>query len=324
MILGLLRRGHLLSTLRRWAAVAATICAVGPAFAAEVQFPLGGQLGLVPPPDLRLDGTAPGFRDPDHNVTMLILELPPGAYEAVRSQMITENAKKNGIAVDHRETLLTGLGALLVSVGDDATHHERKWMVLGVMPRFTALITVEIPDAAKALYPDEKIRDALMTLAVRAPPVEEQLGLLPFRVTNLAGFRVAAVLNRNVVILNKGRPDDPHAAEQPRVLIGLGQSESTSSPSDWPRLAEIAFAKLPGLIDQRITASEKIRIDGTPAYEIRAVATDATRGTPLVIVQWLRFGAGAFVQIVGVTTKENWERDFPSFRAVRDGVLPRS
>ena len=323
MIVRLLRRGHLPSTLRRWAAVAATLCAVAPAFAAEVQFPLGGQLGLVPPPGLRIDGAAPGFRDPDHNVTMLILELPPSAYEVVRSQMITENAKKNGIAVDHRETLLTGLGAFLVSVGDDAARHERKWMVLGVLPRFTALITVEIPDAAKALYPDDKIRDALQTLAVRAPPVEEQLGLLPFKVTNLAGYRVAAVLNRNVVILNKGSPDDANIAEQPRVLIGIGQSETTS-PADWPRLAEIAFAKLPGLIEQRITGSEKIRIDGTPAYELRALAKDAAQGTPLAIVQWLRFGAGAFVQIVGVTAKQNWERDFPSFRAVRDGVQPRS
>jgi hypothetical protein len=57
---------------------------------------------------------------------------------------------------------------------------------------------------------------------------------------------------------------------------------------------------------------------------MRATAKDAANGAPVMIVQWLRFGAGAFVQIVGVTAKDNWERDFPIFRAVRDGIQPRS
>jgi hypothetical protein len=92
---------------------------------------------------------------------------------------------------------------------------------------------------------------------------------------------------------------------------------------DWPRLAELAFASLPGYVERRVTVAEPIRIDNAPGYEIRAEARDATTGAPVVMVQWLRFGSTAFVQILGITTKANWDRDFPQFRAVRDGIQPK-
>src|SRR5262249_839689 len=67
----------------------------------------------------------------------------------------------------------------------------RKWIFVAGSSALTALVTVQIPDAAKALYPDAAIRAALTTLAIRdSVPVDEQLGLLPFKVNDLAGFRV--------------------------------------------------------------------------------------------------------------------------------------
>lgn len=316
----ILRAGALLRAL---AAGLVVLAWAAPAGATDVQFPLGSRVGLVPPPGLVRQGAAPGFHDADHHVTLMMLELPPPAYEVVRSQMITENAKKNGIILDRRETLLTDAGALLLSAGEDTARGERKWMALGAMPGFVLLITAEIPDSAKALYPDESIHAALKTLTLRPPPVDEQLGLLPFKVTNLGGFRIAAVVNRQAVILTSGDPAKPHSSEQSHIMIGIGPSRP-ASPNDWPRIAEIAFGSVPGFVEQRITTSEPIRIDGTPAYELRATAKDAVTGQPVMIVQWLRFGASAFMQIVGVAAKENWERDFPNFRAVRDGVRPKS
>jgi len=51
------------------------------------------------------------------------------------------------------------------------------------------------PDDAATLYPDSAIRAALSSVAIRASvPVEEQLGLLPFRVGDLAQFRIGGVI----------------------------------------------------------------------------------------------------------------------------------
>jgi hypothetical protein len=309
--------------LRRLAAgVVAIGCIIGTAHAADVQFPVGSSLGLVPPAGLHLDGTFPGFRDADNGVSMMLLELPPPAYESIRGSLSTQEAKQRGVLVDVRETMFTDAGAALVSAGEETKAHQRMWMMLAQMPRFTALVTVQIPDKAKALYPDAAIQASLKTLALRPPPIDEQLGLLPFRLTDLGGFRVVAIVNRNAVVLTKGARDTIHALDQPHIVIGIGTSGSATQ-REWPRVAEVAFESFPGFVERKITAAEMIKVDGMPAYEIRAEAKDAVTGAPLVIVQWLRFGAGSFVQIIGITSKENWSRDFPQFRAVRDGIQPK-
>lgn len=309
-----------------WRLVAAGLiglCAAAAAPAAEAQFPIGDHLGLAPPPGMRLEKGKPGFRDPDSNATILLLELPTRAYQAIRSELTTSKAKEHGIVVDRQETLFTDAGAMILSAGEDTAHKERKWMLLGLYPGFTALVTVEIPDAAKGRYPDAAIRAALATLSLRAVPIAEQLTLLPFKLTDLAGFRVVAVMNRSAIVLTDGEHDAIHAAGQPHVLIGIGPTRTVPS-SDWPRLAEVMFTNVPGFTDKQITDSEMIRIDGVPAYEVRGETKDAMTGASLQMVQWLRFGAGALLQIVGITSKANWTRDFPRFRAVRDGIKPNS
>ena len=85
----------------------------------------------------------------------------------------------------------------------------------------------------------------------------------------------------------------------------------------------MVFAQIPGFTNRRMTVSEMLRISGQPIHELRAEAQDAKTGTPVTMVQWLRFGQNAFLQVIGVTKKDNWSRDFPKFRAVRDGIQPK-
>ncbi|MPZ58619.1 MAG: hypothetical protein GEU91_19445 [Rhizobiales bacterium] len=310
--------------LIRWVAAAtvAGACGAFPAIAAEVQYPVGSSIGLAPPPGLRLGGTAPGFHDPDNKVSILMLELPRSAYVPVESSMTTAAAKDRGIVVDRRETLFTEAGTAVLSAGDDTRENMRRWMLVALLPKFTALVSVQIPDAARDLYPDEAIRTALASLTTRATPIGEQLGLLPYRVEDLAGFRVVTVLNRSTVILTDGPRDDLHAVEQPHVVIGIAPG-GAGQTNDRTRLAQAAFNNLPGFADRRVTASEMIRVEGHPAHEIRADARDAMTGAPVMVVQWLRFGQNAYMHIVGVTLKDNWGRDFPRFRTVRDGIRPK-
>ena len=307
---------------RRLAAAAlALACGVFPAVADEIQYPVGSSIGLKPPPGLRLSGTAPGFHDPDNKVSMLLLELPRAAYMQIVSSMTTAAAEKRGVTVDRRETLFTAAGAAVLSAGHDSREQSRKWMMVALLPKLTALVSVEIPDAARELYPDSAIREALASLSERPPPIEEQLGLLPYRIEDRAGFRVVAVLNRSTVILTEGPDDDLHAVEQPHVIIGVAPS-LPGQADDRARLAQVAFNNLPGLVDRRITASEMLRLEGRPVHEIRAEARDFMTKTPVSVVQWMRFGSTAYVHIVAVTKRDNWSRDFPKFRAVRDGIEP--
>jgi len=56
---------------------------------------------------------------------------------------------------------------------------------------------------------------------------------------------------------------------------------------------------------------------------VRAQGKDAQSGGEIEIVQWLRFGTGAYLRIVGFSPKDRWSDMFTRFRAVRDGLEPR-
>jgi hypothetical protein len=317
-------RDQLPRRLIRWFAACILVgaCGVVAARADDVKFPVGSSIGLIPPPGLELSGTAPGFRDADNKVSILLLELPRAAYLQVEASMSTEAAKTRGIVVDRRETLFTDAGTAVLSAGDDTDDKSRKWMMVALLPKLTALVSVQIPDAARKLYPDDVIRKALGSLTERPTPIAEQLGLVPYKLDELSGFRVVAVLNRSTVVLTDGPEDDLHAINQPHIVIGIAPS-TPGNTDDRARLAQTAFNSLPGFVERRVTVSEMLRLDGQQVYEIRADALDYNTKTPVSVVQWMRFGQNAYLQILAVTKRDNWSRDFPKFRAVRDGVQAR-
>jgi hypothetical protein len=43
-------------------------------------------------------------------------------------------------------------------------------------------------------------------------------------------------------------------------------------------------------------------------------------GQPVSLVQWIRFGSGGFLRIIGVSRNANSDELFTRFRAVRDGI----
>ena len=50
---------------------------------------------------------------------------------------------------------------------------------------------------------------------------------------------------------------------------------------------------------------------------------DVQTGADIELVQWLRFGTGAYLRILGFAPKDKWADMFTRFRAVRDGLEPR-
>jgi hypothetical protein len=43
----------------------------------------------------------------------------------------------------------------------------------------------------------------------------------------------------------------------------------------------------------------------------------------LTVGKWLRFGGGAYLQMVGVARADAWKDAYSRFRSVRDGIEPR-
>lgn len=296
----------------------AIVCVPGTVLAAEPVFPKGSRVGLSPVGDLQPSKRFPGFEDVAHGVEISMLGIAAAgrrtnrAFDLCRATGRAHRGEARKLSVPERHR---------------RPHHRpwrgkqyvkaRKWFLtastFGTSPTF--ILKVQVPETASAVYSEATIREMLATVTLRAPPVEEQLAMLPFKITDLAGFRTAKVVPNEGAILVDGPNDD--LTKQPYAIISAGRG-GPQSPDDRARFARELLASAP-LRDLVVTLAEPMRIDGRPGFEVRATATGFD-GKPVALVQWLRFSGGGFLRIIGAVPKENWDQFFPRFRAVRDGI----
>jgi len=273
-----------------------------PAAAAEPVFPVASPIGLVPPPGLAPSASFQGFEDRDNGAFIRLIALPGKAFAEIEKNLTDDALRKQGLTIDKRESfaLADGKGLLLVGRQQTKSARIRKWLLIAPV-----------------------IRAALATLTVRtAVPAAEQLALVPFKVNEMAGMRLVRVVPGVAVQLTDGPQDTIDAPEQAHLVISIAAG-GPQRPSDRGHFARAALSGLPPLKDVHIVNSEPMRIGGQPGHEMRAEGTAPQTGTEVKIVQWLRFGSGGYMRILGIAPKENWTETFMRFRAVRDGLEPR-
>jgi hypothetical protein len=289
------------------------------AMAAPV-FPPGMRIGLEPAAGLTLSRRFPGFEDAERHVAVNILELPAAAYnELMRSATAKDQQGLTGV---QREsfTFASGVGLLVSGAAQDNGVAVHRWFLVAsaapeAVPNLAMLLRVEVPEPARAVYTDAAVRQMLASVAFRRVPLQELLGLLPFKLTAMAGFRVAKVMPGGVVVTD-GTGEDP--GKQPYAIVTVGRG-APDEPADRNRFARDMLVTTP-LRDLKVTLAEPMRINGRQGHEIRAEAIGVD-GTPIALVQWLRFGGGGgFLRIVGVARRQDWDAVFNRFRALRDGV----
>ncbi len=308
---------------------AAPLAAVAPAATAPI-FPIGSHIGLVPPPGMTVSKTFPGFIDASNHAVILIGTLPPGAYADLEKTLSAETMKKQGITLEKHEDIQLSFaeGTLIVGTvtGPDKKRY-RKWMLIAPTSELTAFVNVQAP-ADDPTYSDAVVRRALKTISVRSNvPQSELLSLLPFKVGDLAGFRIANVLPGRALLLIDA-PSYPHMMATQglpeyelngRVMIAAVVN-GAGGDGNRADLARLAFNTIGGLKDIQLTMSEPVRIEDQEGFETVAHAKDAATGADLMVVQWLRFGSSAFLQIVGISRAQIWDKELSRLRALRDSV----
>lgn len=317
--------------MNRWPALRlALACVVSavlllPAAAAEVVFPIASPIGLIPPPGLTASTRFPGFEDSQNSVFVRLVALPGTAFAEIEKTLTNDALGKQGMTVEKRESpaLPSGKGLLLVAHQQTNAGPIRKWLLIAPVGDITAMVSFEMPDKAAARYPDAAIRAALASIAIRpSVPDKEKLALLPFTMSELAGLRLVRVVPGVAVQLTDGPEDTLDASGQAHLVISIAAG-GPQLGGDRDQFARAAFGGLPPLNDVRIVGSEPMRIGGQPGHEVRAEAKAPNTGTDIQIVQWLKFGTGAYMRIVGLAPKQKWAESFTRFRKVRDGLEPR-
>jgi hypothetical protein len=316
-------------------AILALAIQAAPARSEEVIFPPGSRVGLVPPPGMVPSKSFDGFADPTKDAAILIAVLPVDAFAQIEKVLESDALKKQGVTVDKREPMQLAFGKGILLVGRQVADktHFKKWLLVAAGSDLTAMVTVQVPDPDD-VYSDRALRTALATLAVRAKvPEEEELSLLPFSVSDLAGFHVDDVLRGRALMLR----DAPAAADSGKETGKETSKETTGhgfdarmliaavpgGPSEADQRADFArlmFNEIGGIRQVRITMSEPLRIGGQYGFQTMAEAQDARTGADVRVIQWLRFGGGGYLQMVGIGGADGWTGVLARLRSIRDSI----
>ena len=311
-----------MNPLRYLAAVTLLVAAASSAFAADPVFAPGARVGMTPLVGLNKAKSFVGFETEDQGVKVLVADLPADAYGEVANAFKANPAGAGGVKPETIETK-AGLAYYTVENAKDGTSNVRRYSMILPGPTFSGYVAVQVPENASKIYTDDAVRQMFASAVIRNEvPVEEMLGTMPFKVSELSGFKNVRTLAPGAALMLSDGDEKSGYESAPFMLVGMIGS-TAASPDDRGRFAQQIATTIPGVRDGRITMSEPVRIDGQPGYETRIDATSGKDNTPVTIVQWLRFGAQSSMRIIGSSPRDQWAQAFPRFRAVRDGIRPR-
>jgi hypothetical protein len=307
-----------------FAAALALLTLVAPAWAEDPIFPPGSRVGLVPPAGMVASNTFDGFSDPTKDAAILITVLPAAAFVQMDKTLDIDTLKKQGVVLDKREPMQLAIGKGFLLVGRQTADKVRykKWLLVAGASDLTVLVTVQIPEQEDKTYPDRAVRAALATLTIRAKvPEAEELGLLPFAVGDFAGFQVEDVLRGRALMLHDTpAAKDPGASGGDARMLIAALPGGPAEPDGRANFARLTFQEIGGIRDVSVTLSEPLRISGQSGYQTMAEAKDARTGADVRVIQWLRFGGGGYLQMVGIGSADTWTSVLARLRTVRDSV----
>jgi hypothetical protein len=295
-----------------------------PAYAADPTFPVGSRIGLVPPPGMLASKNFLGFEDIDKDAAILLASQVAAAYPEIEKSLTPESLKTQGITIDKRETLQFpfGNGVLVTAkqTGDKKVY--RKYLLVAQASDMTVLVNAQVPEQ-DTTYPDAAMHAALASVALRATvPDAEKLSLLPFTVGDMAGFHIQSVLPGRALVLIDNPDGKSTDAFEPRMFVAAfpgGPSEA----DDRAQFARLAFDQIVGIKDVHLTMSEPLRINGQSGFQTMAQAKDTRTDADIMVAQWLRFGGGAFMQMIGMAKADGWTAALTRMRAIRDSIDPK-
>ena len=266
--------------------------------------------------------TFAGFETEDQGVKVLVTDLPAEAYGEVAGAFKANPGGTGGVKPESIDTA-AGLAYYTVENARDGASNVRRYSMILPGPTFSGYVAVQVPENASKIYTDDAIRQMFATAEIRTEvPVDEQLGLMPFKIGELSNFRNVRTLAPGAALILADGDEKAGFEAAPFMIIGIIGS-TAASPDDRGRFAQQIATTIPGVRDGRITMSEPVRIDGQPGYETRIDAVSGKDNIPVTIVQWLRFGGQSSLRIIGSSPRDDWSKAFPRFRSVRDGIQPR-
>src|SRR5882757_8588125 len=223
--------------LRLLTAVALIFAANSSAFAGETIFPPGARVGMTPLVGLSPAKSFAGFETEDHGVKVLVTDLPAEAYGEVANAFKANPAGSGGVKPESIETP-AGLAYYTAENAKDGPTNVRRYSMILPGPTFSGYVAVQVPENVSKIYTDDAVRQMFASAVIRNQvPVDEQLGLMPFKMTELSDFKNVRTLAPGAALILADGDEKTGFEVSPFMIIGMIGS-TAASPDDRGRFAQ--------------------------------------------------------------------------------------
>lgn len=305
------RTGRPLSVLLALPLLAWVLAWPGALAAAQaVQVP-GTKVSLVPPEGFVAASQFPGFKRSDAGSSIIVTEIP-APVSKLRAVMTEEGLASQGMTLlNATPQSVSGQIAQLLHVTQTANGTAfEKWLVVLGDETQTVMIVGAYPQSL-AEHMSDPIKQAL--LSANWDP-NQQVGLLDglnFRVKETETLKFATRMANTIMLTRdgahaRGRPEDPIAV--------VGASISEVAIGDLQGFARYRLSKSAEITGLSNVAGRELTIDGLPAFELLADASDQQSGTPLGIYQLVILNGNSYFLVQGIVGREAWSKMLPEFR----------
>ena len=144
---------------------------------------------MVPLVGLVKAKTFVGFETEDQGVKVLMADLPAEAYGEVANAFKANPGGTGGVKPESIETA-AGLAYYTAENAKDGATSVRRYSMILPGPTFSGYVAVQVPENASKIYTDEAVRQMFASAVIRTEvPVPEQLGMMPFSMSELSNFK---------------------------------------------------------------------------------------------------------------------------------------
>jgi hypothetical protein len=151
----------------------------------------------------------------------LVTELPAEAYGEVMNAFKANPAGSGGIKPESIETS-AGLAYYTAENAKDGATSVRRYSMILPGGTFSGYVAVQIPENATKIYTDDAVRQMFASAVIRKQvPVEEQLGLMPFKISELSDFKNIRTLAPGAAIILADGDEVTGFEPAPFMVIGL-------------------------------------------------------------------------------------------------------
>ena len=169
---------------------------------------------------------------------MLLTELPSDAYSEVKTAFKPDAAGPAGIKPRDARNAAAGTAYYTVETAKDGANTVRRYSMMLSGGTFSGYVAVQIPENATKIYTDDAVRQMFASAAIRKEvPVDEQLALLPFRITELSNFKNVRTLAPGAAVVLADGDESTGFEPAPFMMIGI-MGTTPPNPDDRARFAQ--------------------------------------------------------------------------------------